>query len=122
MKMQPLKTLYFFFTLTLLGIQGYSQTPIKNYLNEWKKVDDLITKKNLPKSALIEVKNIYALAKKEKQDAQVIKAVVYMIRLQQETREENEELGIKEIEKEITVNKEPVISIFKSLLADLYWN
>ena len=39
---------------------------IKNYSAEWKKVDELIQKKNLPKSALEEVKKIYALAKKRK--------------------------------------------------------
>ena len=94
---------------------------IKNYSAEWKKVDEFIQKKNLPKSALTEVKKIYALAKKEKQDAQIIKSLVYMIGLQQENREDNEVQAIKEIEKEIAVNKEPASSILKSLLADLYW-
>ena len=51
-----------------------------------RNVDELITKKKLPKSALAEVKKIYTLAKKEKQDAQVIKAVVYMIGLQRKQR------------------------------------
>jgi hypothetical protein len=99
-----------------------AQNPIKNYEKEWKKVDELISGKNLPKSALAEVKKIYDLAKKEKQDAQVIKAVVYMTGLQRENREASEILGIKEIEKEIAAGKEPVISIFKSLLAEVYWN
>lgn len=108
------------FLLSLLS--NLAQTPIKNYEQQWKKVDDLINNKNLPKSALTEVKKIYALAKKEKQDAQIIKAVVYMIGLQQENREENELSGINEIEKEISVNKEPVVSILKSLLAELYRN
>ena len=123
MFMQPFKTL---FTLAVaiffLTGNSFSQTAPKTYDANWKKVDDLIVKKNLPKSALAEVKKIYALAKKEKQDAQLIKAVVYMIGLQQENREENQVAGIKEIEKEIVSNKEPVVSIFKSLLAELYWN
>ena len=55
---------------------------------EWKKVDDYV-QKGLPKSALTEVKKIYALAKKEKQDAQVIKSLVYMTGLQDENREAN---------------------------------
>ena len=123
MLMQPLKTLLSLVVLILISIlPGYSQTPLKTYEKEWKKIDDLITKKKLPKTALTEVKKIYALAKKEKQDAQVIKAVVYMIGLQKETREENETAGIQEIEKEIGVAKEPVVSIFNSLLADVYLN
>jgi hypothetical protein len=123
MLMQPFKTLVSLVTaFLLLNMNSKAQNPIKNYAKEWKKADELISKKNLPKSALAEVKKIYDLAKKEKQDAQVIKAVVYMMGLQQENREENEIAGIKEIEKEIITNKEPVVSIFKSLLAEVYWN
>ena len=87
----------------------------------WKKVDDLIEKKNLPKSALAEVKKIYALAKKEKNDDEVMKSLVYSIGLQNDTREENEKEAIREIEKEITTAKEPALSILKSLQANLYW-
>jgi hypothetical protein len=123
MLMQPLKTLSSLaFLICILITNGYSQTPVKNYEKEWKNVDELISKKNLPKSALAEVKKIYALAKKEKQDAQIIKAVVYMVGLQRETREENESLAIKEIESEIATAKEPVASIFRSLLAGVYLN
>ena len=123
MLMQPLKTLSSLVILIFILItNGYSQTPVKTYQKEWKNVDDLITKKKLPKTALAEVKKIYALAKKEKQDAQIIKAVVYMVGLQRETREDNESLAIKEIENEIATAKEPVVSIFKSLLAGVYLN
>jgi hypothetical protein len=121
MLMQPLKTLLSLAISLLVVIScSYSQTPVKNYEKEWKRIDELNSKKNLPKSALAEVKKIYELAKKEKQDAQVIKAVVYMIGLQRETREENEALAIKDIEKEISVNKEPVVSILNSLEAGIY--
>ena len=41
-----------------------------------------------------EVKKIYQLAKKEKQDAQVIKSLVYMTGLQTENREDNEVFSI----------------------------
>ncbi|HJS55946.1 MAG TPA: alpha-2-macroglobulin family protein, partial [Chitinophagaceae bacterium] len=95
---------------------------MKTYEKQWKKIEDLITKKKLPKTALTEVKKIYALAKKEKQDAQLVKAVVYMTGLQRETREDNEILSIKEMEKEIATAKEPVVSIFRSLLAGVYLN
>ena len=121
--MQPFKTLLIVTSLfSLFVFNSPAQVMVKKYEKEWKRVDELATKKNLPKSALVEVKKIYALAKKEKQDAQVIKAVVYMIGLQQENREDNELTGIKEIEKEIASGKEPVVSIFKSLLAGVYWN
>src|SRR6187399_1714352 len=123
MLMQPLKILSSLVILICILITNvYSQTPVKNYEKEWKNVDELITKKKLPKTALAEVKKIYSLAKKEKQDAQIIKAVVYMVGLQRETREDNESLAIKEIENEIAAAKEPVSSIFRSLLAGVYLN
>src|SRR5258705_1535821 len=39
-----------------------------------------------------------------------------------ENREDNEVFSIDKIEKEIAVSKDPVTSILKSLLADMYWN
>ena len=85
--MQPLKTLLFTTLVSLIFIcNSFAQSPIKLYEKEWKKVDELVSKKNLPKSALTEVKKIYSLDKKEKQDAQVIKALIYMTGLQSENR------------------------------------
>ncbi|MES1216270.1 MAG: MG2 domain-containing protein, partial [Bacteroidota bacterium] len=97
------------------------QNVLKNYNKEWKNVE-AYSKKNLPQSALSEVKKIYELAKKEKQDAQIIKSLVYMAGLQQETRENNEALSMAEIEKEISTAKEPATSILNSILAEMYWN
>jgi len=101
-------------------MNAYSQQPIKNYDAEWKKVQGFMDK-NLPKSALTEVKNIYTLAKKEKQDAQIIKSLLFISNLQQETREENEAFSVAEIEKELAESKEPAASILNSLLAGMYW-
>ncbi len=98
-----------------------AQVAVKNYDAQWKKVEAYI-EKELPKSALAEVKNIYALAKREKQDAQLVKSVIYMMDLQQQTREDNELQSIAEVEKEISSSREPVSSLFRSMLAGLYWN
>ena len=122
MFMQPLKTLFTLAVSLLAFITvAYSQTPVKTYANEWKKIE-AYAKKNLPKSAFIEVKKIYDLAKKEKQDVQVIKALVYMVGLQSDTRENNEMLSIREIEAEILTSKQPAAAVLKNMLAELYWN
>ncbi len=122
MFMQPLKTVLSLAIFALVFfVDGISQTPIKKYEKEWKNVQ-AHAKKNLPKSAFTEVKKIYELAKKENQDAQVIKALIYMAGLQSENRENNELLSIRELEAEIITSKQPVTSILKSILADLYWN
>jgi len=102
----------------------HAQQPMKLYEKEWKKVDELMNKQ-LPKSALQEVKKIYDLAKKAQgaaHEAQVIKALVYMSNLQDELRENNRILSISEIEKEINLSKEPAQSVLNSLLAGMYWN
>ncbi len=114
----------FLFMIILLGLfsmNAGSQVPVKNYDKEWKKIEDFVNK-GLPKSALTEVKKLYDLAKKEKQDAQVIKALVYISNLQNENREDNDALSVTEIEKEIITSKEPVTSLLKSLLAGMYWD
>jgi hypothetical protein len=105
---------------SLLIMQAHSQDPNKKYDDAWKKVDAQV-QKGLPKSALTEVKSIYAIAKKEKQDAQLIRSLVYMVNLQAQTREDHEVLSIAEIEKEIAGSREPAKSILNSLLAELYW-
>ena len=114
MKRLPLLIL-FLFTIT-----SQCLAQLKTYDAQWKKVDELINKKRLPKSALAEVKKIYALAKKEGQQAQVIKSLVYMTDLQEETREDNDIASIREWEKEISAAKEPAASIMKSILASIY--
>ncbi len=111
----------FILSLTILTNAALAQS-IKNYEQEWKKVDELVQKKNLPKSALAEVRKIYSMAKKDKQDAQIIKALVYITNLQEQNREDNEKLSIREIEKEIAENKEPAVSVLKCLLASQYLN
>ena len=105
--------------IMLTGLSATAQT-IKMYEPEWKKIDSLVAK-GLPKSALAEVKKIYERAKKESQEAQVIKALVYQTGLQEQTREENEVLAIKEIETELKGQKEPALSLLQSYLAGLYW-
>src|SRR5689334_12456158 len=85
------------------------QPPVKDYAAQWKIVEDLV-KKRLPKSALAEVKKIYDQAKKDRQDAQVIKSLIYTMDLQEDNRENNNIFSIKEYEKEIAGSREPVSS------------
>jgi len=114
LKIALLTLLFFSFNMSTK-----SQQPVKNYDTEWKTVQGFIDK-GLPQSALEEVKKIYLLAKNDKQDAQLIKALVYTSDLQQKTRENNLIASIIEFEKEITGSKEPVTSILNSLLAQMY--
>src|SRR6266851_1610608 len=53
------------------------------YDKEWNLIDSLMNKKNLPKSALMEVNKVYAAAKKDKQEAQWVRAIIYKNHLQE---------------------------------------
>ena len=98
-----------------------AQQDEKKYDSLWKKVEDLSNKKGLTKSALAEVDKIYRLAKKEKKDAQVIKAFLYKMSLN-ETFDEVYSASIDTLEKEKQTFSEPVTSILNSILAEKYLN
>ena len=83
---------------------------------------DSLCKKGLPKSALTEVEKIYSLAKKEKQDAQLIKALVYEVQLNEQVNEETKLPGFQLLNNEIKTAAEPMKSILNSLLATRYHN
>jgi hypothetical protein len=122
MIMQPVKPLSIFITFVFfVSLQATAQRIVKNYEKEWKQVDAFV-KKELPKSALDQVKKIYQLAKKEKQSAQIIKALVYMTGLREQVTENSAVKSIDDVEREISTATEPAKSILNSLLAETYWN
>lgn len=104
--------------LCLVFTNTFAQS--KKYDSLWKKVNELITKKGLPQSALTEVNKIYVLAKKDKQEAQIIKALVYKITLEENQAEDAGQQSIKKLEKETADAAEPSRSILYSLLAETY--
>lgn len=104
--------------LSFFIMKGNAQ-PVKDYEADWKTVEENI-QKGLPATALEAVKKIYAKARAEKQDAQIIKALVYMTDLQQQNREENEQQSIRQFEAELAASKEPVTSLLSSYLAGIY--
>lgn len=108
----------------LLFFYTKSQTKMNTYDSAWKKVDELIQKKGLVKSALVEVEKIYARAKKEKNEPQLVKALLYKLSLPvtASTGENDETLPIKNIENEIQSATQPAKQILQSVAAEMYWN
>lgn len=92
-----------------------------NYTAAWKKVEDLIEKKGLTESALKEVKLIYEAAKKEKNNGQLLKSVLFRLSLQQQKEENADEKAILEVEKEISTAAEPLKSVLTNYAAEAYW-
>jgi len=111
-----------FILISLLLLTHYlsAQQTMTNYASRWKLVDSLAGKKGLTQSALEEVNKIYTLAKKEKQDAQVIKALIYKMGLVETIEENSGTLTRAILENEIKTAAEPAKSILYSLLAEKY--
>ncbi|MFN5136541.1 MAG: MG2 domain-containing protein, partial [Chitinophagaceae bacterium] len=111
----------FFAKLLLFAFTTMQAQSKFNYTAAWKKVDELVTKKGLPASALKQVQNIYTAAQKEKNNAQLIKALIYRINIQQLKEEEADVKSILQLEKELLKVNEPAKSILSNLLAEAYW-
>jgi len=115
------KAIVSFIILTLWCLYANAQLRPGNYEALWKNVEQAV-KKGLTKTALGEVKKIYALAKKEKQDAQLIKALIYQAGLNGSTEENASENSISALIKEIASTGKPAAFILNSILAEMYWN
>ncbi|MFM2138907.1 MAG: hypothetical protein RJA57_1214, partial [Bacteroidota bacterium] len=120
MKGHALRTAVITMVLVIKVLPLLSQNGLPRYGTEWKTVDRY-QQQGLPKSALAEVRKIYALAKRDRQDAQLIRALIYMSILQSETREDNLLASIRELDREIQTAREPARSVLYSLQGDLYW-
>ncbi|MBV4357080.1 alpha-2-macroglobulin family protein [Pinibacter aurantiacus] len=98
-----------------------AQTPKTNYDVLWKKVDSLYSKKGLTRSALDEVNKIYALAKKENAQPQIIKALIYKSGLEQNLNEDADIKNMQFWEKEIAQANVPATkALLNSIAADKY--
>ncbi len=87
------------------------------YDTEWKLIDSLMNKKNLPKTALVEVNKVYAAAKAEKNEAQWVKAIIYKNYLRQ-SEDRNINLVVSEFEQEIKSAPPEVSALLKSIEAE----
>ena len=111
----------FFLAFAVLSYKiFFAQAPFP-YEGTWKKIDSLIKKKGLPKSALEEVNKIYDAAKKEKQEGQWVKAVLYMEQLQGAAAEDITKSRLH-YEEEIRSAPPRVAALLSSLEAEQLYN
>jgi hypothetical protein len=111
-----LKTLFLTsFTLNCyLTFFGQAAFP---YEREWKLIDSLMSKKNLPQSALSEVNKVYVAAKKDNREAEWIRAIIYRNHLS-ETEDIDINQTIRELEQEISIAPPKVAAVLKSKEAE----
>lgn len=110
-----------FIHLLFFSITTKAQAKPNDYKTLWKKIDGLIEKR-LTKTAISEVKKVYTLAKKENNDAQLIKSLMFISMLNEQVDENAGISSIKEMEKEAAAAKQPAKSLLQSMAAQLYWN
>jgi len=107
--------------ITCSPVHLFTSSLNRDYQKQWAKVDSL-TKSGLPRSALKVVDKIYSLANSEKNNPQVVKAILYRLRLNSDFQENFPVHAIREIQKEIAISQEPVKQILHSILGELCWN
>jgi Bacterial Alpha-2-macroglobulin MG10 domain/Alpha-2-macroglobulin family/MG2 domain len=111
-----LKSILLTSVILLSYLLSFSQSGFP-YDHEWKITDSLMNIKNLPKSALEEVNKVYAAAKKDRQEAQWVKAIIYKNHLQGvEDRDITQ--SMKELEDEISTAPPRVAALLKSIEAE----
>jgi len=104
--------------LCLIGSLAHAQQA--SYDHRWYTVDSLIIKKGLTASALTEVNTIYNIARREKNEGQLIKALIYRVRLEQNRSEEGIPAAIKQLENQVDSSSGAAKAILENMLAGLY--
>ncbi|HTS42936.1 MAG TPA: alpha-2-macroglobulin family protein [Puia sp.] len=116
------RTFFVFAFACLLPAFLSAQQNKNSYEKAWAKIDSLINKKGLVQSALDEVNTIYFSAKKEKNEVQVIKALLYKMNLLERKDADAAIRNIAELDKEIALSNQPAKSILQSIEAEIYWS
>jgi len=106
--------------ITLLFSCKMTQKIPTDYSALWEKVEQLVNKEGLTKSAIAEVKSIYTLAEKENQPAQKIRALVYLTELMEDVTDDESRETIEMIRKDLQSAKAPEKQLLHSILASRY--
>lgn len=93
-----------------------------NYTLEWKKIDSLLNKKGLNKSALNVTEKLYQTAKSENKSAQMIKALIYIASIKESLSENAAIENISLLKEELKSTQIPVTNLLHALLATQYKN
>ncbi|MET2983896.1 alpha-2-macroglobulin family protein [Aureibaculum conchae] len=91
-----------------------------NYSKDWYKVESFEIE-GLPKSALAEVEKIYKKAKKDKNNPQLIKTLLYKSKFALTLEEDAQLEIIKRLKKEKASLPFPAKNVLESIIADIYW-
>jgi len=108
------------FLLCIIILFSTTTNGQEEFKNLWQKVQKFEVD-NLPKSALKVVDNIYAKAKKEDNDSQLIKTLFYKSKFALLLEEDAQLKIINTFKIHISETKFPTKNVLENILANLYW-
>ncbi len=101
----------------------HAQQPHLDYGSKWKLIDSLMGKRGLVSSALREVTLVYEAARKQENETQMIKAILFRRKIMRiKDPQDAEKNFIRDLRTAAQTSHEPAKSIIESLLADGLWN
>ncbi|CAH8285028.1 alpha-2-macroglobulin family protein [Mariniflexile fucanivorans] len=106
--------------LTIILLSSLSNSQESNYETLWKAVQKHEIE-GLPKSALKVVDQISVLAKKDKNDAQLIKTMLFKSKFALVLEEDAQLSIINDFKNDIKLSTFPTKNVLESVLANLYW-
>jgi hypothetical protein len=107
------------FVISSTNLFAQNMKPV-NYTTWWKKIDSLIEKKGLHKSALTEVNKLFTAAVADKQEVQQVKALVYRLQLQETLEEFSDTLAITTFQEAAKTANPTSAAVLHALLASYY--
>lgn len=105
----------------LAAEQSKFSSTVQKYSRSWQIVDSLIDN-GLNSSALHTINNIYKIAKISDSADEMIKALIYRIKLESLKEEDAYVKALKRIISELIDAKFPVSPVLHSMLAEMYWH
>ena len=93
----------------------------KGYEKEWAIVDSL-EGQGLPASALKAAEAIYVYAKTDKNDEQIVKAIIHKAKYTSMVEENEQIKAIHLFQEEIETSSGVIKSVLQSMTAEIYWN
>ncbi|MBK6284467.1 MAG: hypothetical protein IPF54_19200 [Draconibacterium sp.] len=112
------------FFIAFISLTGYSQSisNMKNgYEYSWKKIDSL-EMAGLPRTALIEVEDVYEKAKTGKNTAQLLKSLIFKMKFSYAFEADNYAKQILKLEEDAKKMGFPDSAVAHSMLGEMYWN
>ncbi len=128
MKKHLIITTLVLISLSLMGMGYYaSQTnklkkmpTFENYESEWRKVQAAENEQRTQDAKKL-VEAIYNKAQEEKNDPQIVKSLLHLLKYDQYTSETSQEDAVKRMQEAIMQAQQPTKAILQNLLAESYW-